>query len=106
MRNLVFCLALTLVPFSSGTVAEGSGFDDWQQQKLLQPTDRDLAREDAGRVYIFDGMKDSDIELAMQAQFDRVASMMFVRTVVTDESGTPLRDGLTGDYVVEDDDCD
>jgi hypothetical protein len=51
-------------------------------------------------------MKDSDIELAMQAQFDRVASMMFVRTVVTDESGTPLRDGLTGDYVVEDDDCD
>lgn len=54
----------------------------------------------------FEGMKDSDIELAMQTRFDRVASMIFVRTMVTDASGTPPRDGLTGDDVVEDDDCD
>jgi len=106
MRNLIICSVLTWVALTSGPVVAESSFSDWQRDKLFQPSERDLAREDAGKVHIFDGMKDSDIELAMQTQFDRVASMMFVRTIVTDDSGAPLRDEVTGDYVVEDDDCD
>lgn len=106
MRNLIICLAVTLVPLTGNMAFADAGFDDWQREKLLQPTDRDLAREGAGRVHIFDGLKDSDIELAMQTQFDRLASMMFVRTVVTDETGAPMRDGATGESVDEDDDCD
>ena len=106
MRKLVICMFLALLPPAGNVFAGDPGFDDWQREKLLQPTDRDLAREAAGRVHIFDGMTDSDIELAMRTQFDRVASMMFVRTIVTDQAGAPLKDGLTGEYVVEDDDCD
>lgn len=77
----------------------------WQLKKLFSPTSQDLAREADGRVFIFDGLRDADVELAMQSEFERVGSMMFVRTRITDRSGAPLRD-KTGGYVTEDDDCD
>jgi hypothetical protein len=57
-------------------------------------------------VPIFDGKKDSDIDLAMQTKFGRVASLMFVDTIVADVSGAPLQDDWTDEVVVEDDDCD
>ena len=56
-------------------------------------------------MLIFDGLRDTDVEQAMQTEFERVGNMMFVRTVVTDRSGALLQD-KTGGYVTEDDDCD
>ena len=105
MRNLVFCLVLATAPLTTNVFADEADYRDWQLRTLFQPGARDLARESAGRVHIYDGLKDSDIDRAMQTQFDRIGSMMFVRTVATEDTGAPLIDETTG-IVVEDDDCD
>lgn len=106
MRYLLIYLVLTVSSHAVNSDSADNDYHEWQLQKLLDPTPWELALEDAGRVYIYDGLKDSDIEYAMDAQFDRIAHMMFVRTVVTDDSDRPLRDQITGNFVVEDDDCD
>ncbi len=106
MRNLFSYTVLLVASLATGMVVAETDYRDWQLQKLLDPTERDLARENGNRVFIYDGLKDSDIEHAMKTQFDRVAGMMFVRTLVTDDLGDPLRDELTGEPVTEDDDCD
>jgi len=54
---------------------------------------------------IYDGLKDTQIRKAMDTQFDRIESMMFVRTVVTNEEGNVERDSESGQVVVEDDGC-
>ena len=40
-----------------------------------------------------------------ETEFDRIDSMMCVRTMVTEQAGKPHRDGKTGGNVTEDDDC-
>lgn len=94
MRYLLFYAVMAANACTVGTVGDVSADTDYgecQLERLLQPTQQDLALEDAARVYIYDGLKDSGIEHAMEAQFDRVANMMFVRTIVTDDSGTSTR---------------
>lgn len=95
-------LATTLIP---GTTGADDYYHQWQIDRLYTPTERQLAREESGRVAIFDGLLDTEVEQAMDSQFDRLASMMFVRTIVTDKVGSPLTDEQ-GSYVTEDDDCD
>ena len=45
-------------------------------------------------------------ELQFNEQYDRIESMMFVNTVVTDDDGVPLTDPKTGEFLVENDGCD
>ena len=54
---------------------------------------------------IYDGMRDIDIQRALEQNFERVEAMMFVRTKVTDKKGDVLRDPITGEAIVEDDGC-
>jgi hypothetical protein len=55
---------------------------------------------------IYDGLTDRDVERAFDEQFDRLEHMMFIRVVVTDDSGKARRSG-TGEVVTESDDgCD
>ncbi len=61
--------------------------DDWQLRMLHQPSDAQLALEKKGRVFIYDGLSDVQVEQAVDQQFERMGSMMFVRTVVTDSDG-------------------
>jgi hypothetical protein len=79
--------------------------DAWQERLLFDPPLSQLAAEARGRIMIHDGLTDAQFTQAMDEQFERIGSMMFVRTVKNDERGEPLRDASTGAVVVEDDGC-
>jgi len=70
----------------------------WQLGLLLNPGVHQLDLERKGRVVIYDGLRSADIDRALEQQFDRIDSMMFIGTVVTDPE--------TGEVMVEDDGCD
>ena len=105
MRKLIFSTVLmtvSLIPVMAGAETD---YREWQLDRIHSPTQQQLARERAGRVNIYDGLRDSDVRHALETQFDRAENMMFVRTVVTDDAGAPVQDEQTGEYVAEDDDC-
>ena len=94
---LIVCLLGVVGPTEAG--------DSWQEKMLFNPSASQLALEKRGRIMIYDGLKDSQITRAMDTQFDRIQSMMFVHTVATNSEGETLRDKETGDVVVQDDGC-
>ena len=101
LHTAVLASAITGVLLGSAPATAG----DWQEKMLLNPSDSQLKLEQRGRVMIYDGLTDKQIASAMDAQFDRIESMMFVGTVVTDENGEARRDTETGEVIVEDDGC-
>ena len=74
-------------------------------RRLYDPTPAELRAETSGRIYIYDGLKDIDVERAMEQEFDRVESMMFIRLKKTDEKGEIQRNPETQQVVYEDDGC-
>ena len=79
--------------------------EDWQRERLFDPSQRQLTLEKKGKVFVYVGLTDRDVARALDEEFDRVDSMMFANTIVTDEEGEPERDEETGEVVVEDDGC-
>jgi hypothetical protein len=82
-------------PMSQEALAAGAG-DDWELNQLHDPSPSLTKVERAGRVTIYDGVVVADVDVAMDRQFDRIESMMFVRTK------HPVADGT----FETDDDCD
>ena len=76
-----------------------------EQRRLFEPTEAELRQEANGRIYIYDGLRDTDIARAMDEEFARVESMMFIRVKKTDKNGAPVTDPDTGVPVVHDDGC-
>ena len=68
----------------------------YEQNMLFNPSQSLLRAESRGRVTIYDGLENSQVERALDTQFGRIDNMMFIRTRHTLEDGT----------VEEDDDCD
>ena len=66
-------------PMSQEALAAGAG-DGWELKQLQDPSLSLKKMERAGRVTIYDGMFDSEVDHAMDRQFDRIESMMFIRT--------------------------
>lgn len=60
--------------------AEYVGSKEWQQRRLFAPTSSELQQEAAGRIFIYDGMTEADLDRALDDQFPRLDSMMFIRT--------------------------
>lgn len=80
----------------NGTNSHDSSASAYSRTLLFNPTQSQIKAESRGRVTIYDGLDNSDVETALDTQFDRIDNMMFVRTRHT------LKDGS----VEEDDDCE
>jgi hypothetical protein len=105
IHSLLIVLAMSSL-FSNSTMAGDDPARNWQLSLLFNPGEQQYKMENRGRVFIYDGLRDTEVERALDEQYDRVESMMFVNTVITDEDGEPLRDEDTGEMLVENDGCD
>lgn len=77
--------------------SSASAYDGYQEKVLFTPSEGNLQAEARGLIMIYDGLKNETVELAMDEQFQRIESMMFVRTQHIQENG---------DVEVEEDGCD
>ena len=82
------------VPAGAADSAQAN-LERWQLRRLNAPTERELAHEREGNVYIYDGLTDRDVDLALNRHFERIEYMMFVGTRRTDPNGTAPGDGET-----------
>jgi hypothetical protein len=76
-----------------------------ERRRLFDPTLAELQAEAAGRVYIYEGLRDTDVERALDEEFKRVQNMMFIRVKPTDAAGKTRKDPTTGAAYVQDDGC-
>lgn len=103
LKPLFFTAASTLC--CTTTTAFAEDIRDIQMRRLLEPTQAELAQERKGRIYIYESLTNQDISQAMEEEFDRVESMMFIRVPKTDDSGEVMKDADTGEMLIEDDGC-
>ena len=87
---VILVSVLSITPIGAGVE------DSYQKRVLFSPGPEILRAEAAGRVMIYDGLRNRTVEKALDDQFGRIENMMFIRTVYTLENGE--------DEV--DDDCD
>ena len=107
MKSLLYVsLAVVLTVTNISYANEFESSESWQTNRLLHPTDADLSSEKKGRIMIYDGITDKNVDRALDEHFDRIGAFMFTRTIVTDETGNPLRHPETNEIVVEEDGCD
>lgn len=106
MRTPNALLAVAVFLLASETQLVQADGRSWQMRNLFNPGPTQLQSEKRGRVTIYHGLKDTDVNRAMDEEFERVDNMMFTGTIVTDGTGEPLRHPDTGAIVVEDDGCD
>ena len=76
-----------------------------ERRRLFEPSPGKLRDEAAGCVTIYEGLRTTDIERAMDEEFRRVQSMMFIRVKPSDDKGKgPQTPGSDTGYV-QDDGC-
>lgn len=99
-------LLLTILPV--GAVQSGNvemKIEQWQINRLFNPGENQRKQEQDGMVFIYDGIKGNIVNRVMDEEFDRLDSMMFTRTIITDEEGDPVLHPETGLAMIEDDGC-
>ncbi len=84
MRNTVIALVSGFPIISTGAL---SAQQDWQRAMLHSPSSAQLKMERRGRVFIYDGLDEAEVDRAMDTQFGRVDNMMFIRTKKKTEGG-------------------
>ncbi len=86
-------IVITIVTlWLSANRAEADTATKWERHQLHQPSPKLLQMEKRGRVTIYDGLDNSDVDRAMDEQFDRIGSMMFIH-VRTNGDELDLDDG-------------
>lgn len=88
-----------VMPGSAAATDIASSTPDWQERRLLQPSDSQRRQERRGTVFIYDGLDHGTVQRAMDQNFDRIQNMMFTRI-------HHLPPTATGPAVVENDGCD
>ena len=78
------------------SIASTPDAGDWNRNQLLNPSAGQLEAEQRGRVAIYDGLHESTVDEALDTQFGRIQTMMFVRVTHTTPEGDEWAD----------DDCD
>jgi hypothetical protein len=78
---------------------------DWLLRRLLQPSPHELKQERNGSVTIYDGLTEREVDTALDKNFGRIQTMMFMGTVKTNASGQPLYDAATGKLIQESGGC-
>ena len=94
MNKQLVSATLMLLATSNLTATELNG-DGYQAHMLYNPSTSQIKREQKGSIYIYDGMTDKQVHRALDQQWERIHAMMFVNTIVTDDSGNPATDPLT-----------
>ncbi|MGD2118067.1 MAG: hypothetical protein PVG66_06900 [Chromatiales bacterium] len=87
IRNLLagFCLLPLL---AAGESKPENAVYDWQIKHLMQPDGRQLQLEQQRQqVFIYEGLKLSDVELALDDHFNRIQHMMFIGTRLPPSAG-------------------
>ena len=92
-----------LLAMATGALAEE--LRDIELRRLFDPTEAEVASEAEGRIYIYDGLTDVDVQRALNEEFDRVEHMMLILTKNTDERAAIQRDTETGAVEYEDNGC-
>ena len=95
---------LLLLQLSTTSVRAGD-LHEWSVSMLFKPTPLQLQQERAGRVHRHDDLKDTEVNRALDQQFERIESIMFTSVVVTDRKGNPVIDPDSGAVLVEYDGC-
>ena len=106
--SITLTLALCAVTIASPVKAQQPDALDsqetWQANRLFAPTTHQREQEKNGTVVIYDGLKGSTVDNAMDKAFERIQNMMFIRIIHTDKDGQPMHDD-NGEVMVDDDDC-
>lgn len=64
-----------------------AGANSYMYEMLESPSQTVLSAEAKGRVTIYDGLKNETVERALDQQFNRIESIMFIRTQDEQENG-------------------
>ena len=105
MKNSVATTITSLLAFAGAAFATEE-INEYNMDRIFDPSPAQLEAEAKGRVLIYDKMRDTVVERALKEEFDRVQSMMFVRTVETDDRVEPVADEPPGQPADESDDCE
>lgn len=97
---------LSMLPAGTAQSRADEGIGVWEAKLMYSPSASMLEAEDRGRVNIISGATEREVHGFMDAGFERIDHMMFVRTIKSAENGTPEIDPQSGEVVVEDDGCD
>lgn len=76
--NRIAAVLLTAVVLTLPGLAAGAG-DVFQYGTLFNPSQSQLKAESRGRVMIYDGLAEHDVDQALDTQFERIDNMMFTR---------------------------
>ena len=98
----VLCNLATLTNVYAETLF--AGLHGVQYKRLTTPSNQQTKKESEGKVYLYIGMKDKEVEKVLDSDFDRIENFLFMSVIVTGKTGSPSRN-KQGQIVLESDDC-
>ena len=75
-----------------------------QIKRLVSPSFIQSKYEKKGKVYLYVGLKDKEVDRVLDQQFDRIENFMFASIIKTDKFENPMRN-KKGELLLESDDC-